>query len=212
MKNIAPILMLAALILHPNPGEARRLYYAEEFYLYVMNLYQTNPSLERNIRFMQWALEAPFANQVQSLARIETVHDFRRYKALFRMHVNLLIIDSYLQLARRFDKEHVYFFNYWFAEELQESFTVARYYYEICFNYWEEARKYAGQASGVPARIDIEAWEDELYAIETGELDYASIISGHLEKLRQRTDQVEAYLAENEPAPEETGGEEAGTP
>lgn len=180
----------------PVSLHARRLYYAEEFYLYVLNLYYTNPNLERNIRFMQWALEAPFDNPVRSLVRIETEDDFVRYKALFKLHVNLLIIDSYLQLARRFDKEHVYFFNLWYAKHLEKSFAIARYYYEISFNYWDEALKYAETLSRMPGRIEIDQWEDELHQIQAGELDYRTITQDHLERLEARRKTVEGYLGE----------------
>lgn len=194
MKRTYLILILSALLLVPAGSHARRLYYAEEFYLYVMNLYQVNPSLERNIRFMQWALDAPFDNPVRSLARIETQNDFIRYKTLFRMHVNLLIIDSSLQLARRFDKQHVYFFNLWYAESLKESFQIARYYYQIGLNYWDEVKKYAQAGGELPGRIDLDEWEDELSSIQNGELDYGVIITSHLEKLDVRIRTVDAYL------------------
>lgn len=199
MKKTYVILILSALLLVPAISHARRLYYAEEFYLYVMNLYQVNPSLERNIRFMQWALEAPFDNPVRSLARIETENDFLRYKTLFRLHVNLLIIDSYLQLARRFDKQHVYFFNLWYAESLKESFHIARYYYQIGLNYWDEVKKYAQAGGEIPGRIDLDEWEDELASILNGELDYGVIIFSHLEKLDERIHTVDDYLSRFSP-------------
>jgi len=186
-------MLLVIILLIPHHLHARRLYYAEEFYLYVMNLYYTNPNLERNIRFMQWALRAPFDNPVRSLARIQTEDDFIRYKALFKMHVNLLIVDSYLQLARRFDKEHVYFFNQWYAEDLQKSFTIAKYYYEISNNYWDEAIKHAGTAAEIPGRIDIGWWEDELFLIQTGKLDYHASIQDYLTKLASRQAAVTNY-------------------
>ncbi len=194
MKRILATVLFLLCIAVPTTSSARRLYYAEEFYLYVMNLYQVNPSLERNIRFMQWALKAPFDNPVRSLAKIESKTDFLRYQELFKMHVNLLIIDSYLQLARRFDKEHVYFFNLQYAKQLKKSFGIARYFYEISYNYWDETLKYAKEAEKYPGRINIDTWEDELYLIQTGELDYRAIITGHLEKLESREKAVQNYL------------------
>jgi hypothetical protein len=196
-KRVFLILALIIVIIAaPIAAHARRLYYAEEFYLYVMNLHQVNPSLERNIRFMQWALEAPFDNPVRSLALIETENDFKRYKTLFKLHVNLLIIDSYLQLARRFDKEHVYFFNLWYAKELKESFTIARYYYETALVYWDEVQKFAALASDIPGKIDIDHWEDDLWLIQNGELDYKSIIDEHLDRLNAKLFTVEGYLSD----------------
>jgi hypothetical protein len=198
MKLKYLIIILVSFLILPSTLQARRLYYAEEFYLYVMNLYHTNPSLDRNIRFLQWALKAPFDNPVKSLALIQTENDFKRYKALFRMHCNLLIIDSYLQLARRFDKEHVYYFNLWYAQKLKKSFTIAQYYYETGLNYWEEAQKYAVLSGSIPGRINIDFWEEELYLIENGKLDYETIITAHLAKLKERITIVDGYLGQFE--------------
>jgi len=191
------ILILVFLILIPNISYGRRLYYAEEFYLYVLNLYHTNPDLERNIRFMQWALKAPFDNPVRSLALIKTASDFERYKSLFRMHVNLLIIDSYLKLARRYDKEYIYFFNLWYAEKLKKSFEIAKYYYQTALNYWDEAKKYADQAYKTQGRINLDEWEDDLYLIKNQDLNYEKIINEELKKLEKRIAIVNDYLEKN---------------
>jgi hypothetical protein len=195
IKRITAVLLLFALLfLSPAAIQARRLFYAEEFYLYVMNLYPVNGSLERNIRFMQWALAAPFDNPVNSLAKIESENDWARYKALFSLHVNLLIIDSYLQLGRRFDKEHLYFFNLWYAEELSESFSFARYCYETALLYWNEAERWADAAGRLQGRIDIDDWEDDLFLIQEGTLDYKTIISDHLGRLDSKIRRIEDYL------------------
>jgi len=195
MKNRIIVVFSILFLLFTQPVYARRLYYAEEFYLYVMNLYYTNAPLERNIRFMQWALEAPFDNPVKSLALIKTEEDYERYKSLFKMHVCLLIIDSYMQLGRRFDKENVYFFNLWYADRLKKSFTIAQYYYRVGLNYWEETKKHAGTSADIPGRISIDEWEDELYLIQEGDLDYEAIIESRLEELSVRINQVDTYLA-----------------
>ena len=195
MKNRVIILFSIFFLLFTRPVYARRLYYAEEFYLYVMNLYYTNAPLERNIRFMQWALDAPFDNPVKSLALIKTEEDYERYKSLFKMHVCLLIIDSYMQLGRRFDKENVYFFNLWYAERLKKSFVLAQYHYRVGLNYWEEVKKHADASAEIPGRISIDEWEDELYLIQEGKLDYKAIIQSRLAELSRRIDQVDIYLA-----------------
>lgn len=194
IRITALLLILTALFLSPSAVHARRLYYAEEFYLYVMNLYPVNGSLERNIRFMQWALVAPFDNPVRSLAVIETENDWERYKTLFKLHANLLIIDSSLQLGRRFDKEHLFFFNFWYAEQLKESFLIARYHYETALRYWDEASRYAQIAQQLPGRLSIDEWEDDLFLIEKGELDYMRIIEEHIGRLESKLSAVEEYL------------------
>jgi hypothetical protein len=197
---LAALGALGAAVVAPEPAAARRLHYAEEFYLYAMNLYYTNPNLERNIRFMQWALRAPFDNPVRSLALVKTENDFARYKLLFKLHANMLIIDSTLQLARRYDKEHVYYFNLWWAKSLKESFTFARYNYETALNYWDEVLKHAEGLNALPGRLNLEAWEDEYEGVRSGELDYARIIRLHLAKLDARARVVDEYLARFEEA------------
>jgi hypothetical protein len=112
----------------------------------------------------------------------------------------MLIIDSTLQLARRYDKEHVYFFNLWWAKSLRESFTFARYNYEVSLNYWDAVLKCAEVLNGLPGRLNLEAWEDEYELIRSGEFDYAKIIVRHLAKLDERAAVVDEYLARFERA------------
>ena len=51
-------------------------------------------------------------------------------------------------------------------------------------------------ADKTPGRINLDHWENELYLIQTGELDYAEIISGHMRRLEARMQKVEVYLEE----------------
>jgi len=197
MKRNITIFLLIFIILLPNISYGRRLYYAEEFYLYVLNLYHTNSNLERNIRFMQWSLKAPFDNPVRSLALIKTEDDLSKYKLLFKMHVNLLIVDSYLKLAKRFDKEHIYFYNLRYAEDLKKSMIISKYYYQIALNYWEEVKKFAAQCDEIPARINIDQWEDDLYLIQTAKLNYNTIINEQLKMLEKRLSILNNYLSKN---------------
>jgi len=110
------------------------------------------------------------------------------------MHVSLLIIDSYLQLANRFDKQHLYFFNYWYAEDLKKSFEIAMYYYKTALIYWDEVLGYANEAEKINTRINLDKWEDELFLISTGKLNYKVIIEEHIKRLENKINLVEAYL------------------
>ncbi len=188
-------ILLGILILtKPSGIEARKLYYAEEFYLYVMNLYYDNPNLLRNIRFMQWALKAPFDNPVRSLAKITSECEFKRYKLLFKFHVTLLIVDSYMQLAHRFDKEHLYFFNYRYAEDLKESFELSKFFYNRALIYWKEAQKYINPLQKIPCRINLDNWEDEYFKVKEGILNLSPIISSRIKLLDKRINILEKYI------------------
>ncbi len=199
MKKLFAITLIALSImgltlLTPPNTEARKLYYAEEFYLYVMNLYYDNPNLLRNIRFMQWALKAPFDNPVRSLAKITSECEFRRYKLLFKFHVTLLIVDSYMKLAHRFDKEHLYFFNYRYAEDLIDSFKLSKFFYNRALIYWKEAKKYIPQLNKIPCRINLDKWEDELYSVKNGTLNLEPVILTRIDTIDKRLVLLQSYV------------------
>ncbi len=56
----------------------------------------------------------------------------------------------------------------------------------------------------MPGRINIDFWEDEQHLIQTGELDYGLIIDEHMQKLEQRLETVENYLAQFEESEQES--------
>ena len=199
-KFLLSIFLTFILINILNPQQilwARKLYYAEEFYLYVMNLYYDNSNLLRNIRFMQWALKAPFDNPVRSLAKITDECEFKRYKLLFKFHVTLLIVDSYLQLAHRFDKEHLYFFNYIYAKDLKDSFELSKFFYNRALIYWNEAKKYLPLIDNIPCRINLDTWEDEFYQVKNGNLDLEPVIKNRIGILDKRILILTQYIKKN---------------
>ena len=198
-RLLLTLLLIIALLTILNPQEillARKLFYAEEFYLYAMNLYYNNPNLLRNIRFMQWALKAPFDDPVRSLAKITTECKYKKYKLLFKFHVNLLIVDSYLQLAHRFDKEHLYFFNYRYAKDIKDSFELSSFFYNRALIYWNEAKKYIPSIEEIPCRINLDSWEDEFYKVKEGKLNLEPVIKGRMDILNKRKDIIAKYLKE----------------
>ena len=73
-----------------------KLCYAEQYYeLYHRHLYEYDENIKYNIYILEHALNAPFANQLNALATIKNLNENDWYQNLFRMQVNLLIIDQY---------------------------------------------------------------------------------------------------------------------
>jgi len=165
--------------------KADLIIYSEQYYiLYAksQNLQTTN--IMENIFYLQRALETPFAPVVQALCRINTQEQYIRYKYLFKMHCNFLIMRSYIQLASRYDKEDIYFYNYYYKELIIESLKYAKYYYELALPYWEEAKKEALNASRFQNyKIELDTWEDEHAKIISGYYKYDEIIYQRLENL-----------------------------
>jgi len=198
MKKFLLYLIIIIVLLNIiSPSEnlwARRLYYAEEFYLYVMNLYYDNPNLLRNIRFMQWAIKAPFDNPVRSLAKITNECEYKRYKLLFKFHVTLLIVDSYLQLAHRFDKEHLYFFNYSYSKDIKDSLELSKFFYNRALIYWNEAKKYIPSIDLIPCKTNLDTWEDEFYKVKKGDLNLEPTITTRMKIIKKWITLLDKYI------------------
>lgn len=141
--------------------------------------------IAENIYWLEEALRADFANPLYALARIENTREWEKYRALFTMHINLKLIDLYLLWGSKYMKFEAYFYNYPWKEQNLESLKKAETLFSYAFVYWEEAKKYADAAGDFPwlYLTDLNNWEDELYRIQTGELDYERIINRHLDKL-----------------------------
>lgn len=165
--------------------KADPIIYAEQYYLLYAksNNFQT-VNIEQNIFYLQRALMAPFAPVVQALCKITTQEQYIRYKYLFKMHCNFLILRSYIQLASRFDKEDIYFYNYLYKDMIIESLKVAKYYYELAIPYWDLTKKEAANATLFQKyKIDLPDWEDEHFKIINGIYKYDEIIYSRLENL-----------------------------
>lgn len=159
--------------------------YAEQFYrLFHYNFYRYPEDYNENIFYLEEALKADFANPLHALTKIENKQEWRRYRLLFTMHVNLKLVELYIGLGGTFEKRHAYFFNEPWKEENLKSLQVAEKHYNSALYYWDQAKSYAKQIPfSFKTLQDIQYWEDQLYRIRTGELDYNDIISAHLDRL-----------------------------
>ncbi|HEQ72026.1 MAG TPA: hypothetical protein ENN69_06015 [Spirochaetia bacterium] len=188
--------VVAALLgLLSGPLPADRILYAEQYYeLYHQHLYQYPDDSLENIRYLELALKADFANPLYAIARITDTTEYARYRSLFRMHVNLKLIEQYLHLGSKFDKFELYFFHRegpW-RGAICDSLGTAEWAYRSALRFWDEALKWSDEAfrlRGVHLP-EIQKWEDENFRIETDDLNYARIIRGHLDRVAE----ARAYL------------------
>jgi len=187
--------LLTFILSFSNKTKADPIIYAEQYYLlYAKSNNFQSINIEQNIFYLQRALMAPFAPVVQALCKITSQEQYIRYKYLFKMHCNFLIMRSYIQLASRFDKEEVYFYNYLYKDMIIESLKVAKYYYELALPYWQETIKEANNAiSFQKYKIDIPQWEDEQAKILSGTYKYDEIIYSRLENLLKNLAFLESW-------------------
>lgn len=188
-----------ALFCVSAPAWSYKILYAEQYYrLYHKQLYQYPEDLTEAIYYLERALGSDFANPLNALAVIETKDEWQRYRQLFRMHVNLKLAQTYLRLGSKFDKMNAYFYNKPWKEENLKSIEKAERIYTMAFYYWGEALKLSEEIE--PSYIhleEIQFWEDELFRIREGELDYEEIIQAQLDRLRRVRD---AFMAMDENA------------
>lgn len=186
MKRL--LLLLPFLCLIAPAAHAYKILYAEQWYeLYNMQLYQYPDDIMANIWYLEQALKAPFANPLYALAKINNQLQWQRYQDLFRMHVNLLLIQQYRLLGSKYNKRVAYFYNYPWKQENLDSLKTAQQLYKVALEFWPVAVKWSDKAS----RLDyvqlprIQYWEDESFRIQTGKLNYHAIIEHDLAELEK---------------------------
>lgn len=178
-----------------SPLFAYKLIYKEQLYeLYRVQFYQYPQRIRENIYWLEQAMKADFANPLNALAVIENNSDWERYRHLFRMHLNLKLVELYLRWARQYNKQVAYFYNYPWREQNLESLDRAEQLMNQALYYWGEAQEWSTRAWELRQvhLEEIQYWADENYRIETGELDYRAIIDRHLERLEEVRGDFEA--------------------
>ena len=189
MKRTVFALVLAVFCLQMAYGW--RILYAEQYYkLFHEHFYRYPDDTMENIRYLEEALKADFANPLYALATIKDKTEWERYRYLFTMHVNLRLIYLYLTLGSKYDKQVAYFYNAPWKRQNLESLETAEQVYRVAYGYWEQARDWSAKAWAMRSVYlnEVQQWSDESFRIQTGDLDYGEILDeqlARLEKVRQ---------------------------
>ncbi len=182
------ILLLVLLVMVAGQTQAYRLIYKEQLYrLNHQQLYMYPEDYAENIRWLELALKADFANPLYALAKVETPREWEYYRALFWMHLNLHLVNQYLGWASKFMKFDAYFYNYPWRDQNVDSLLRSESLFEIARYYWDEAVRWSAEAARFPwlHLKEVQYWADQSYRIEHGELDYGAIIDRHQARLER---------------------------
>lgn len=172
--------------------------YLEDYYLlYGMKQHYNENSLRNNILMLKTALQCNFRYPSEALCKLESDEEYYKYRNLMFMHVNILIMRSYLKIAVRYDTREIRFFDRVYGEEISESLKIAAELYEEAVPYWLEARRYAKRASSVKRTLDLGTIETERYRIKTGDLDYGRIIKGYIQNTEKKRKKLASMMAQN---------------
>ena len=182
------VLLLAFSLWAISSLSAHRILYKEQFYrLYRQNLNAYPERINENIFWLEHALSADFANPLFALARIPDEQHWERYRHLFMMHVNLKMVELYLQMGSKYNAFNAFFFNYPWRRQNLESLEIAETNFRIALHYWDQALEWSAPAWEL-RRLhlpQVQFWADENHRIETGRLDYEAIINRHLDRLEE---------------------------
>lgn len=190
-RRVAAFGFLLALFALAAPAtDAYYVQYKEQYYrLYHLHYIQYPDDTMENIYWLEQAAKADFANPLYALALIEDKVQWEKYRYLFSMHINIKLVEQYLILGSKWDKRIAYFYNAPWKEQNLESLKTAETCYRTATYYWKEAQAWADKARDPRFRwINLERaqfWEDEVYRMETGELDYGATIERELARLEK---------------------------
>lgn len=169
---------------------AYRIFYAEQWYeLYHSHLAYTVEDEFENIYYLEEALKSPFSNPLYAMTKIEDKTQWEAYRYLFKMHVNLTIIRTYIRMADRYDKKKAYFYNQPWKEENLRSLEFAEKYYNLALKYWDEVLVWTEKLNDAKFNYlvleSIMNWQDEKASINNKSLDFKVLINSHLTRLNQ---------------------------
>lgn len=187
IRRKLPLAVLVILAVLPRQElPAYQLKYKEEFFrLYHQHLYAQNHDITEDIHYLELALQADFANPLNAMARVKDKDEWEKYRDLFTMHLNLKMVDTYLQLANRYYKKDAFFFNAPWQELNLEAMDTAEALMQTALHYWGDAVASAKKTEKYRWKRlkDLQSWEDEAWRINTGDLDYQKIIEKHLARM-----------------------------
>ncbi|WP_024653261.1 hypothetical protein [Borrelia persica] len=177
-------------LLITNVNASSKFFYAEQWYvIFNENMKRKPDNYKRNIFFLQNALKYPFGNPNYSLSKITTRKEWDKYKLLFKMHVNLLLVKQHLYLGDLFDTRHLYFYKTPKKDGILKNLNQAAIFYKTAVSYYEEALKYHKQLDKykfIKIQSDgITNWEDEYHRIAMKELNYHDIIKRELIRIER---------------------------
>ena len=196
-KSLLKVIFTVVLIAVAIPSNSYYVTYKEQYYeLFHLHYIQYPDDSMENIYWLEQAMKADFANPLYALALIEDETQWEKYRYLFHMHINLKLIEQYLFLGNKWNKRNAYFYNAPWKEQNLESLETAETCYRVALYYWDEALKWAEKAGERRFRWinlqKVQFWEDEVFRIENGSLNYGKTINRELSKLQKIREKFQA--------------------
>jgi hypothetical protein len=197
VKNIFKTAFLLIFVAVSLPVNSYFVTYKEQYYrLYHIHHIQYPDDTMENIYWLEQALKADFANPLYALALIENEVQWEKYRYLFNMHINIKLIEQHMYLGNKWNKRKAYFYNAPWRDQNLESLEIAETFYRAALYYWDEALKWYEKVNDKRFRWinlqKVQFWEDEVFRIEEGTLNYGKTINRELTLLQNVREKFQA--------------------
>ncbi|NIZ18406.1 hypothetical protein [Entomospira culicis] len=174
-----------------------RIVYTEQWYrLYHQHLLRSPSDEFENLVYLEHALNAEFSHPLYALAKIESADQWQLYRYLFKMHLNLQMVRTYMALADKYDRRNVPFYSAPWKEQSLKNLDIAENYYQRARYFWDEALIWIEQMDNPDFRWiyipEISNWHNERTLIRENKLDFAKILDRHLAKLQENREKLHA--------------------
>lgn len=181
-------------------AKPQKMIYIEQVYrLYESNLLSNQTNYKRNIFWLENSLKLVNAHPSQAIIVTNTWEEYVKYKLLLRFHIYYLLTKEYMGWGWEYDKRDVVFYNAEWAEEIKNSFEIAKSRYDIAKHYWEKTKLYAQEINKIDVHIGWEQIEDLAYEIDSQEFDYDydEIIEMRLDSIDNKLAKLDSFLIKN---------------
>jgi hypothetical protein len=190
VKTLYKISLISIFLVIALPVNSYFVTYKEQYYrLFHLHHIQYPDDTMENIYWLELALKADFANPLYALTLIEDEIQWEKYRYLLNMHIHIKLVEQYLFLANKWNKRKAYFYNAPWKDQNLESLETAETCFRTALYYWNQALEWAQKARDRRFRWinlqKVQFWEDEVFRIEDGSLNYGKTINRELDMLQK---------------------------
>lgn len=195
-KPIAIILFISINLINITSRPSKLIYIEQIYNLYEKNLIANQSNNKKNIFWLENSLNLPNIHPSQAIVVTSTWEEYVKYKILLRFHIYYLLTKEYMGWGWQFDKRDVVFYNMTWAEDLKNSFEIAKSRYEIALHYWEKTKLYASEANKINVYLDWAQIEDLAYKIDNDifDYDYEIVIDERLKSIENKLEKIEEFM------------------
>ncbi len=194
--TIIAIILIIASVSNIVAKPQKMIYIEQVYRLYESNLLSNQTNYKRNIFWLENSLKLVNAHPSQAIVVTNTWEEYVKYKLLLRFHIYYLLTKEYVGWGWQYDKRDIAFYNAEWAEDIKNSFEIAKSRYDIAKHYWEKTKLYAQEINKIDVHIGWEQIEDLAYEIDNQEFDYDydEIIEMRLDSIENKLEKLDSFL------------------